>query len=476
MASFIEEYSCPDPHGLNDIRTNIEIKQHHTYKIYTPGDLISGHFTIETPFDVEVNSIDISFLGSTATRNYVQPDPIYATKPFMKLCMPINDSSFPDRHVFKTGTVYSIPFHFVVPSQLLMGSCRHGCKNSVVQERHLRLPPSMGFCPGNDQSPDEARVVYSIVVVGSKKFWEASVPIRLFQAYKTIRILPTCPEDAPLDISPANSQYVLCKTQSLWKTFFAKREGELTAVASQPNAVMLSTDGSTASTSYIRLHLTFRPVSLISPPPSIKSVSGKLISTTFFHILPLTRLPSLDTWKKNEDPPFKHTATHKLFDRQVEKLQWTTDGDGAEMEERRSSYPLDNSQTLKRPESLIHYHTSERPSQTPEPILLRTEMSIQFTIPHGNTNFFLPSFDSCLVSRAYSLRLAISLGATHTNLILKLPLQIGVEDATPRTFRVGEGVTDAELSAENQLERERDRARSLAAAGYNVLPGYSSTF
>ncbi|EFY95621.1 Bul1 domain protein [Metarhizium robertsii] len=462
MSAQIAENICPDGCSHNKIRADIEIDQHYTYKIYTPGSLIAGHVTISTPSDVLFHNIDILFVGSAATRNFVQPDPVCATRPFLKLCMPIDDASFPSGHLFKASKMYTIPFHFVVPAQLLLGSCRHRCKNAAVQERHLRLPPSMGFCPGDDQSPDGARVVYSIIAVGTRDVLEPPIPVRLFTAYKTIRILPISPEDAPLDITTDNRRYVLSKAQCLWKTFFTGREGILTASASQPKAVMLSPDETGASWSLVRLKLVFAPASSLYTPPRIKSVSGKIIATTFFNISPLNRLPSVETWDRGEDQPFQHTTGHKLFDEQAEGLVWTKDADTAELEGRRASYPLDPSHSLNRPhETLTRNRTNEDGGARPS-MCFTSAMDIQFSIPSDKSVFFPPSFDSCLISRVYSLRLSISLGAAHTSLVLKLPLQIGVQGAIPHAFRAGEGGNESE--------------RMRAAACYNVLPEYSSIF
>ncbi|EFY89910.1 arrestin (or S-antigen) [Metarhizium acridum CQMa 102] len=462
MSAQITETICPESCPHNKIRAEIEINQHYTYKIYTPGSLISGHVTISTPSDVLFHNIDILFVGSAATRNVVQPDPVCATKSFLKLCMPIDEASFPTGHLFKAAKMYTIPFHFVVPAQLLMGSCRHRCQNAAVQERHLRLPPSMGFCPGDDQSPDGARIVYSIIAVGTRHVLEPPIPVRLFAAYKTIRILPISPEDAPLDIAADNRRYVLCKTQCLWKAFFTGREGILTASASQPKAVMLSPDETGASWSLVRLKLVFAPASSLYSPPRIKSVSGKIIATTFFNISPLNRLPSVETWGRSEDQPFQHTTSSRLFDEQAEGLVWTKDADAAELERRRASYPLDPSHTLNRPDEILTRHRTDEDGGARPSMCFTSAMDIQFSIPGDKSIFFPPSFDSCLISRVYTLRLTISLGAAHTNLVLKLPLQIGVQGATPDAFRAGDGGSESQ--------------RIRAAACYNVLPEYSSIF
>lgn len=172
MSAQIAENICPEGCPDNKIRADIEIDQHYTYKIYTPGSLIAGHVTISTPSDVLFHNIDILFVGSAATRNFVQPDPVCTTRPFLKLCMPIDDASFPSGHLFKASKMYTIPFHFVVPAQLLLGSCRHRCKNAAVQERHLRLPPSMGF-PNEETRRDVWAAKESIYPENAAYFREA---------------------------------------------------------------------------------------------------------------------------------------------------------------------------------------------------------------------------------------------------------------------------------------------------------------
>lgn len=93
------------------------------------------------PFD----DFDI-FTGISATRlDFVQQYPSHSFRPFMKLRMPIAPTALPELKLFKGGKTYMVPFNFVVPHQLTLGSCTHHCTIPAVLEKHLRLPPTVGF-------------------------------------------------------------------------------------------------------------------------------------------------------------------------------------------------------------------------------------------------------------------------------------------------------------------------------------------
>ena len=427
----------PSEAQTNGIHAKIQIGQHHQFKIYSPNVPLSGNLVINSNKNTAFDKIEISLVGTAVTHNYVQPDPIQATVPFLKLDMRCESNSLPPGRFLEAGTEYSIPFNFVIPRQLPMGSCKHRSITSSLQERHLRLPPSIGLCPGNEQSPEAAQIRYSIVAIALKRVYRFDEPIILFTTKQSIRVLPPSPEDPPLDCF--GKIYRLSNTRRIWKNIFRDTGGELTATAWQPKAVMISPDGSSASNSFLHLQLAFVPSSIDLPPIRVTSISGKLLCKTIFDIMPISHAPALEHSKQGVCDPYCDTRRHTLFHRQVGAIQWTANDERSQSSQRNNSTASCQSTPAAQTEK--NQEPATRRASLPwvwksieEPALRYTaELDIPFTVPHGNKSFFLPTFDLCTVSRAYSLKITLRVGPMQRRLTLSVPMPSGVEGAVQRT-------------------------------------------
>lgn len=427
----------PTEAQANGIHAKIQIDQHDQFRIYSPDVPLSGNVIIKANKNTVFDKIEISLVGTAVTHNYVQPDPIQATVPFLKLDMRCDSNALPPGRFLEAGTEYAIPFNFVMPRQLPMGSCKHRSISSSLQERHLRLPPSIGLCPGTEQSPEAAQIRYSIVAIAVKRVYRFEEPIILFTTKQSIRVLPPSPEEPPLDCF--GKMYKLSNTRRIWKNMFRYTGGELTATAWQPNAVMISADGSTASSSSLHLQLAFVPSSIDLPPIRVTSISGRLLCKTVFDIMPISHAPALEYSKRGICEPYCDTRRHTLFHRQVGEIQWTTNNCGHYNSQRNNLTGSSQSSTITQSEK--NHETAPRRVSLPwawkpseEPVLRYTaELDIPFSLPHDKTNFFLPTFDLCTISRAYSLKITLRVGPMQRRLTLSVPIQIGVEEATQRT-------------------------------------------
>ncbi|KAK3182373.1 hypothetical protein K4F52_006376 [Lecanicillium sp. MT-2017a] len=401
---------------------DIIIDRHYSSKVYTSGSTISGRAVIQPTRDVPFDFFDIVFTGIAATRlDFVQQYPSHSFRPFMKLRMPLSESDLPESRIFKAGETYSIPFHFVVPHHLAMGACKHQCDNPAVQDHHLRLPPSVGFWGADDQAPEMAQVEYAI----KARAIQGGIPggptaTKAMEGQHILKVLPATPEDAPLDITFRDERYTLLKSKTIRKNLFSAKTGKLTVASSQPSAVMFSADGRQSSTSTAHVGLEFFPDSADTTPPKINSVSGKLVSTTFFGAAPADHLPNLGPRTSYHSTPcLNYMTTTSLFNSSVDKVSWN--------QEKVPAPRRDSGYSSSHMDDVVMENADAQAKKNASPFKHTTKLEIPFTVKNCNRKFFLPTFHSCLISRTYSLQLTLSVGPTNTTFTLSLPLQIGVE-------------------------------------------------
>ncbi|KAH6607846.1 arrestin [Trichoderma cornu-damae] len=463
----------------------VKIDQHFKAKVYTSGSTIAGHVAVHASRDTSFDDLDIVLVGISATRlDFVQQYPSHSFRPFLKIRMPVPESHLPEDRLFRAGCRYAIPFHFVVPHHLTIGACNHGCSSPDVRERHLRLPPSLGVWDADDQAPDMTQIEYAINAKAIQR-GNVGAAVKVMEAHHILKVLPSLPEDAPLDVTPGDEWYKPSKTKTIRKSLFSSKTGQFTASALQPNAVMLSADGHKSSMTNVRVNLEYAPSSAETAPPKINSVTGKLVSTTFFSAVPVDHLPNLGSRTNCQSTPcLNYTTTHSLFALPVESVSWAQ-RDASSQSRRDSGYSStvaegEASETDASRRRRRQSGKGRRGSKKPKVPTTKhaTNLEIPFTVSSSNKKLFLPSFHSCLISRAYTLQLTLSVGPTNTAIALAVPLQIGVETAyEPQgdelpTFE--SAVAQAEGGeADAYLEPRGMRAPESELQSNTLLPGYN---
>ncbi|KAG6031694.1 hypothetical protein E4U41_007475 [Claviceps citrina] len=457
----------------------ITIGGHFNSKVYTSGSTISGHAVVQTPKDTLFDDFDIDFFGVAATRlDFVQQYPAHSIRPFMKLRMPIDRSALPGNRVLIAGKTYSIPFTFVVPHQLTIGACNHDCSSPAVKDHHLRLPPTVGSWEADDLAPEMAQVEYSIKARAYRRAPGAGqVPRKILEGHHIVKVLPSFPEDAPLDITFTDERYTMSKTKPIRKNLFSAKAGNLTVSANQPSAIMLSADGHKASGSVARISFEFAPSSADCRPPRINAVAGKVTSSTFFGAAPTDWLPNLGSRSiYAPNPSLSYNATTNLFHtKTVERLEWQTPNVSGRRDSGYSSLGVADED-----QSEADCACAAKNSSKTRPIRQNAVVEIPFNIPLSNRKMFLPTFHSCLISRTYTLHLHLSVGPTNTTMSLAIPLQIGVE--TLYEPHHGHLPSFESVMAEYQqmdgdsvLHRHILQLPELAEHSNDMLPGYDET-
>lgn len=403
---------------------DITLDRHWSSKAYTTGSKISGHVIINTQRDVAFDDFEVLFTGTAYTRiDFVNQyaSATYAARPLMKLRMPINPEDLPSPRVFKAGRSYTLPFHFVVPHQLTLSACTHAVENVGIRDHHLRLPPTMGLWENNDQSPDMASIEYGIRASAFKDTAEEGRAMPL-DSFHMIKVLPSLPEDAPLDINANDERYQLSKTKTVRKNIFSVKQGKLMATATQPGAIMLSPDALSASSTSLRVNLEFTAGSTEVAPPKINSAQAKLHSTTFFSSAPMSHLPNLGARIKHQTTPsLTYSATTPVTLAPLNTVTWENETPASR---RDSGY----SSSAWAEEEASDSDAAQRGNNKSKSVVRRFAMlDIPFSLPTGKNKIFLPTFYSCISARSYIVQLTLSVGA-NTSINLSIPVQIGVEN------------------------------------------------
>lgn len=467
------------PRG-NRPRMEIKIDRHFTSKVYTSGSTVSGHVLIQSTRPVSFDDVEIFFMGIAHTRvDFVQQYATHSTRPFLKLRMPVRESDLPDPRVFEAGRTYALPFHFVVPHQLTIGACNHKCQNPLVQDQHLRLPPSMGVWDDNDQAPDMAHIEYAIRAHATRKNGPDGAAAKVLEGHQILKVMPSMPEDAPLDVTDKDERYQLSKSKTIRKNLMTTKVGKLSVKSTQPSAVVLAADAYSMSGSSLRLNLEFNPTSVDTAPPKINSITAKLQSTTFYASVPAEQLPNMgcrDTYRIN--PTLTYSTHNAISLPALDKVNWekqssvsTRRGSGSSV-----SSPDDYTSESDSPHS-GHQQSSKKNKKCP--IKHIATLDLPFTLPVQNHKFFLPTFHSCLISRTYVLHVTLSAGPLNTNISLSLPLQIAVESVNDP--QVDDGLPSFESAMAQAEEHEADsylqprlmRVPSARYQGNSILPGYA---
>lgn len=513
---------------------DITIHNHFKTKIYTSSSPLSGEVTITTQRDVRFDSIEIILLGSSKTQTEGYSAPHESRHTFLKMAMPVPESTYPVPCILESGRTWTIPFNFVLPNFLTLSACNHKIQSDHVRDQHLCLPPSMGFwARGNrerdDMAPHMAEVEYSV----KARVWRESDtqgrPVKVMEAAKPIQVLPASPEAAPLGITKNGELYKMYKSKTIRKNLITSKIGRLTVSGQQPRAVILQPDGKVAAGSTAHVDVKFEPVSPGVQPPKITGISTKIKAHTFYSANAITCNPTSDNWATaglterrgmysasvtlpaTAPPPQNPWITYQgrrdsgyQSDTAPEiSSSGSSASDDSSSEEsstikkqkRQHKSTISLANLVGRPStakqtsssssslSLSSSSSSSRPPRRPStsPVYHTTSLHIPIDLPTGK-KAFVPTFHSCILSRVYTLHVSMTVAAgptASTTLSLDLPLQIAVETVGPQ-HEDTEVLPSFEDAVEEAAADEFLRPRVLGVPGAefqersSVLPAYGA--
>ncbi|KAI2606697.1 hypothetical protein GGR54DRAFT_412756 [Hypoxylon sp. NC1633] len=425
---------------------DIHIDNHYSSKVYTTGSEVTGHVTICPYSDVRFDIVQIVLLGISKTRVDAVNIPQATSHTFLKLTMPIPDSSYPVPRVYEAGMVHKVPFTFVIPSTLTLNACNHSVANDSIQEHHVRLPPTVGSWEKDDFSPDMSRIQYAVKArVYREEDKAGGFRDKVMEASQEIKVLPTVPEDAPLNITEHDDMYAMSKTKTLRKTILSPKSGKVTITAAQPGAAMLSPDGKTITSTTVPLAFEFVPTSSDARPPKVTDISTKVTAVTYYSTGGINHYPNM----KNRQRTFgtsgrgSYSGTTSASTGSAGDVRWTRYL--AAQARRDSGYGSDSY-------SLASSDEDHAPAPTPStalitkttdigtftrgsssPVYHTAHLKVPVHLPiHKKT--FVSTFHSCISSRVYILWVTVSLasGGASAQVTLGVPLQVGVQSPHPQ--------------------------------------------
>ncbi|KAI0135311.1 hypothetical protein F4814DRAFT_17737 [Daldinia grandis] len=456
---------------------NIHINNYYNSRVYTTGSEVSGHVTITPQNDTRFDMLQVVLLGTTKTRIDAVNIPQATAHTFLKLIMPIPESSYPIPRVFEAGLTYTMPFTFVIPSTLTLNACSHQVANNSVQDHHMRLPPTVGSWEKDDFAPHMSRVQYVVKARVYRDEVADGLTTKVMEAGQEIKVLPITPEDPPLSITKHDDLYVMSKSKSLRKTIISPKTGKVTITAAQPGAAMLSPDGQTSTSTTVPLYLEFEPTSIDARPPKITGITSKVTAVTYFSAGGVSQYPNLRDWHRafGSEGRGSYSGTTSATTGPLGEVKWSRHLTA--QARRDSGYGSDSLS------SDIDLPPRPTPKKTkgslPSPIFHAAQLQVPIQLPVQKKTF-VPTFHSCITSRVYVLWLTVTVvsGGNSAHLTLGVPLQIGVgggpvshvqyHAALPPSFEEVE-----EADADRYL---RPRVMSVPTVDFHqngALPGYA---
>ncbi|KAI1336226.1 hypothetical protein F5Y15DRAFT_208185 [Xylariaceae sp. FL0016] len=475
----------------------VQIDNHYRYKVYSTSSEVSGHVEISPTSDVRFDGIQIVLLGTSKTRVDAINIPQATSHTFLKLTMPIPESTYPVPRILEAGRTYKVPFTFVIPKHLTLNACNHNVCNASVQEHHVRLPPSVGNWEKDDCAPNMSRISYCVKgrLLRNEEIGGANE--KIMEASTEIKVLPTTPEDAPLNVTKQDRLYTMSKSKSLRKSILSPKTGKVTISATQPAPAMLSPDGHSITPTTAQLTLDFEPSSCDAQPPRVTGISSKVTAVTFFSAGGINHYPNLKDWPGSfgAEGRGSYSNTVSVPTAPVGPLDWQQHltaqarrDSGYGTDAPSDSEPHSSSSRAPSP-TLAAAAMKKRGSKAAPPYYQTASLHVPIQLP-AHKKQFLPTFHSCISSRAYVLWLTVSLssgagagGGTSSSLTLGVPLQVGVAAGRPPAADAT-GLPSFEAAMEAAEEAEADaflRPRTLGRrpsvelareAGRDVLPGY----
>ena len=426
IASMLSWFS-ETPSPASPLKLDLKIDDKRAFKSL---ERFTGTLTIKALVDTNFDKLDIKLTGTSRTygRRVVPQAPsartVTTAHRFLELTQPDVLLDFPEPSFFAAGRIYKLQFEFAVPDRMLPATCRHAVASPCVHTLHTLMPPSFGdheLGDVTDYAPRHASIKYR-VVAEIRHISDAGEHGVIASASEPIRFMPKERVEALCmrDWDPARMSQAEMSLSRLW----TKPSGKL-AVASIQSTPFVSKDFHSSIwrselSGCVKINLNFYPAHNEAKPPRQIDFSALLRTNTFSAVSPLTQLPSDDPWYGPEMD--KHTAPSIILSPQVmENIEW-----------------VQGPPETTRPDEDIAFYEAPPAYAMPQNNDSTLCYSAQVTASLGAASAFLivPTFHSCLITRAYDLDLRLSLPGSAIGLgpamRIKLPVQVVPEAAALR--------------------------------------------
>lgn len=294
---------------------------------------------------------------------------------------PLDEFPWPKSPTLEIGNTYQLPFEFVVPSEIPHQVCRHLHRHEQVHWEHCQLPPSIGSHPRQSQlkhkilddlAPETLNIRYRVRFQVFETSNKTGITRAIGEWTQPVHILPSRNERAPLLVPVRSKHYCLSKQKRSWG-LYRRQLGTLSVKAEQPPAIQVRSKRDAPAT-MITMNLQYTTIS--GSPPALKSIHPRLNILNFCAQEPWPDFPNVID---SELCPWHHVCDPRAVPLQacpLESVKWQI-------------YPSDNIVEHQK-----GYTTHAASLQVP--IILPRHL------------VYPPTIFSCLVGRAYSVKLSLS--------------------------------------------------------------------
>lgn len=360
---------------------SVNINHHFDSRVYAPKSPITGDVVVIPRKDLSFDSVRVSLIGMSRVVRQDGEITFKASHLFLDLEMPIADTTYPSPRIFRKGNTYKIPFHFVMPDCLPTAACTHEVTSEHVRINHVRIPSTMGSWGRDDMSPKMARVVYSIRAAVLASSGSGCLARDTMTDNKTINVLSLSREEPILSTPVCDIAQVLSASKAIRKGVLSFYKGKITATASQPGPLFLTSDGRGTDQVSLLVKLSAETAKSATVLSGCTLVSAKLLAETWCSEKPMKRLPKVGFGRG------AYSTCVSLFSKSVFKTPWSF---------------LDVRKEDPNPNDLY---------------MSELRVPIQFEC---SNHILLPTFHSCLVSRTYKILLTLHIGKTSLKLIIPI--------------------------------------------------------
>lgn len=331
------------------------------------GDIVLGHLVVtpRTPIQLSQLAVSISYEEVVKQHSWVS-DTI--TKKYGRVGEYfVPKASFPGGFngdaMLLPGMEYSFPFAVQIPELQTPDNCKHNSseRNALL---HLRLPPSIGSPPERNIIADniednDVRINYKLIATAQSI---ESIDQPLFQAVEHIHIVPSYTV-SPKDLAKVTTDHSYAKEFELRPREILRKtmfRGTVDLALSRFAALSMYTPLMTTLT------VTAAPKTVGLPPPAITKIFVKLTGFTAY---------------LNEEPKRHTSGIVTLLGPSMTMTPWISLADGK----------------------------------------MTTQIGVPVKLPQSK--LITPTFESCIVSRWYTLTVSVVL-QDHSIMMLEVPVNV----------------------------------------------------
>lgn len=418
IASMLSWFSSETDSPATPLELDLEIDNKQTFSSL---ERFTGKLAIKALVDTRFDKLEIKLTGTSRTygRRVVPQAPsartVTTAHRFLELTQPDLFLHVPENRSFKKGCIYKIPFEFAIPGHMLPITCRHVVASPRVHTCHTSMPPSFGdheLADVTDYAPKHVSVKYR-VCANVQENSETGECIEIASGSEPIRFMPK--ERAREPDAGAWEPARLSQAEIPISKFWTKPSGTLAVTSTQLTPFVLKDFRKSVWRSElsgrVKINLVFWPANDAARPPARLDLRAILRTTTVSAVSPLTQFPSDDPWFGPQID--SHDAPSIILSPQLlENIEWVQG-------------PHENAQLDK---DCPPYEAPPAYAM-PHNMTSRLCYSAQITVllSATSTSLLVPTFHSCLITRAYNLDLRISLPGSAKSLGPAMRIGIPVE-------------------------------------------------